>query len=351
MEGPTQFGKGLVKGVGGLLNGVVGGALDSVSKISGTLYSLFQSLTGKNNDLIIDEDNEPTNIINGASKGLIDGFEELKKGFTGLVINPIESTSNMDLNPLNFIKDLGIGLVGFAVSPVNFVLKIGNSLAIGTKNTFNYFYNRTIKNQRFRFPRYIKENSPLTIYDPDLSAAKEFLFKLLKIEDPIILYFSQFICENRGYDGKIAYFLLTNELLLLLSDKYDIFLNLNTSDIKDIELKYNGINFEFIFSFDDNDSKALLINKISNVFACELYSVLRDSLNIKRNQVFRHVSFRRPYVKKFKKALMDNIETKKVRMKERPSSNEQEVTIENNNSFYYVNGNEISEEESKQEDK
>ena len=349
LKGPTQFGKGLAKGVAGLLNGVVGGTFDSVSKISGTLYNLVQSLTGKNNDLIIDEDNEPSNIFTGASKGLIDGFQELYNGFTGLVINPIESTAH-NLNPIKFIKDLGIGLVGFAVSPVNFVLKIGNSLAVGTKNTFNYFYNKNIKNQRFRFPRYIKENSPLTIYAPDLSAAKEFLFKLLKIEDPIILYFSQFICENRGYDGKIAYFLLTSELVLLLSYKYEIILNMNLSDINEIELKYNGKNFEFIFKLNEKESKALLINKISNVFACELYYALEKTLNIKKSIIFRSVSFKRPYAKRFKKALQYNIENKKARLKERNNNNEQEKTIENNNSFYFVNGNEISEEDSKNED-
>ena len=43
LKGPTLFGKGLAKGVAGLLNGV-GGALDSVSTISGTLYNLVQSL-------------------------------------------------------------------------------------------------------------------------------------------------------------------------------------------------------------------------------------------------------------------------------------------------------------------
>jgi vacuolar protein sorting-associated protein 13A/C len=193
LKGPTQFGKGLAKRVAGLLNGVVGGALESVSKISGTLYSLLQTLTGKNNEIIMDEESEPSNIITGASEDLKDGFQELYIGFAGLIFNPIERTSNSDSNPIKFFKDLGLGLVGFAVSPVNFVLKIGNSLAVGTKNTFNYFYNKSIKNQRFRFPRYIQENNKLEIYDPDLSAAKEFLYKLIKIENPIILFFSIFM--------------------------------------------------------------------------------------------------------------------------------------------------------------
>ena len=111
-------------------------------------------------------------------------------------------------------KDFGKGLFRFAVSPVNFVLRFGNSLSVGTKNTFNYFYNKNIKNQRFRFPRYIKQNSLLTIYEEDLSAAKEFLFKIFKIEDPNIIYFSQFICENKRYIEKLAFLIMNSEIII-----------------------------------------------------------------------------------------------------------------------------------------
>ena len=349
LKGPTQFGKGLAKGVAGLLNGVVGGTLDSVSKISGTLYSLLQTLTGKNNDLIMDEDSEPTNIISGASEGLKDGFQELYSGFTGLIFNPIERTSNSDSNPIKFFKDLGLGLVGFALSPVNFVLKIGNSLAVGTKNTFNYFYNKSIKNQRFRFPRYIQENNKLEIYDPDLSAAKDFLYKLLKIENPIILYFSQFLCENKGYYGKIAYFLLTAEQLLLLSNDYNIILNIDIIEIKDIKLNYNGINFELIFNLIDDKTKAVIINKDSSVFACELYCVLENKLNIRKNQINRSISFTKPMSLKFTKALKKKVEARKLRKIEKNNLNENDNTIENNNSLFFVNGKEIGEEEEDEE--
>ena len=345
LKGPSQFGKGVAKGVAGLLNGVVGGTLDSVSKITGTLYTLLQSLTGKNNELIMEEDSEPTNIITGASEGLKNGFQELYSGFAGLIFNPIERTSNSNSNPIKFFKDLGLGLVGFAVSPVNFILKIGNSLAVGTKNTFNYFYNKSIKNQRFRFPRYIPQNNKLAIYDPDLSAAKEFLYKLLKIENPIILYFSQFLCENKGYSGNIAYFLLTEEQLLLLSNNYNIILNINTIEIKDIKLNYNGINFQLIFDLNDDKMKVLIINKSSSVFACELYCVLENKLNIMKSKVNRSISFTKPISIKFTKALKKKVENRKLKLIEKNYINDDDNIIENNNSLFFVNGKDISEDE------
>ena len=39
LQGPMQFGEGIAKGVYGLVSNVVGGAFDTVGKISGTLLS------------------------------------------------------------------------------------------------------------------------------------------------------------------------------------------------------------------------------------------------------------------------------------------------------------------------
>ena len=39
MQGPKEFGEGIAKGIASLIGNVVGGGLNSVSKITGTLYS------------------------------------------------------------------------------------------------------------------------------------------------------------------------------------------------------------------------------------------------------------------------------------------------------------------------
>ena len=322
LKGPSQFGKGLARGFAGLLNGIIGGAFDSISKISGTLYNLVQGLTGENKDLILDDDNEPSNILTGASKGIIDGMQELYDGFTGFVINPIENASNNDYNAIKLIKDLGKGLFRFAVSPVNFILRIGNSISVGTKNTFNYFYNRNIKNQRFRFPRYIKQNNLLTIYEPDLSAAKEFLYKYYKTENPNIILFSQFFCQNKRYTGKIAYFILTNEVIILLSNKYEVILNMDVLNIVDVELKYNGKYFEFVCKLNENNHKIILINKLNNAFACELFCVLHNLIDSIRNYNINTTTNTIPYIKRFKSGLKENLKNKKIKEESEISENE-----------------------------
>ena len=323
LEGsPSQIGKGLKNGITGLLNGVVGGAFDSVSKISGTLYNLVQNITGENKDIIIDDDNEPSDILEGASKGFLVGIQELYEGFTGFVVDPIEKvTSNSDYNVIKMFKDFGKGLFRFAVSPVNFVLRFGNSLSVGTKNTFNYFYNKNIKNQRFRFPRYIKQNSLLTIYEEDLSAAKEFLFKIYKIEDPNIIYFSQFICENKRYIEKIAFLIMTSEIIILLSNKYEVILKMNVVDITKVELKYNGKYFEFVCRLNEDKYKIILINKQNNLFACELYFILEKILFKERNYNMKNTIKKIPLIKRFKSGLKENIKKKKENEEEDISEN------------------------------
>ena len=279
MQDPSNFGKGLVKGVGGLLNGVVGGTMDSVSKITGTLYTTFHGILGKKKGIHIEEneDDEPENLIAGAEKGIESGYQEIKEGLKGLFINPFQNDKNSGI--LDYIKDLGVGLFGLAISPITFILKLGGSLAVGTKNTFGFLFNKIIKNERFRFPRYIEDSKPLQIYDEDLSAAKEFLIKLVNIENPLILYFASFICNNPGYSNKLAFLIVTKEQFLLLSNKSEIFWNLNIKEIQEIKLIYKNDNFKILFRLKNKKNKVLIIDKSNAIVTCYLYDLLKEEMD------------------------------------------------------------------------
>ena len=279
MKGPSQFGKGLAKGVTGLLNGVVGGTMDSVSKITGTLYSTVHGILGKKELLLIDEEeDEPENLLIGATKGIEGGYQELKEGVTGFFINPFEKAKKA--GAIGFIEGLSTGIFGLAISPFTFALKLGGSLAIGTKNTFGILYNKSLKNKRFRFPRYIEELKPLKIYDADLSAAKEFLSKLIGIENPVILYFTSFICNNDGYEEKMAFLIVTNELFLILSYKNEILLNISIKELKDIKFLYENESFMLTFEMKDKNKKTLIIDKSCAVMACHFYDIIKDEINL-----------------------------------------------------------------------
>ena len=279
MKNPTQLGIGLAKGVTGLLNGVVGGSLDSVSKITGTLYTTVHGILGKKETVLIDEDDEPENLLVGAKQGITGGYQELKEGVTGLFMNPFQNAQKS--GALGFIEGLSTGIFGFAISPFAFALRLGGSIAVGTKNTFAILYNKSLKNQRFRFPRYIEESKPLQNYDSDLSAAKEFLTKLINVENPIILYFSSFICNNDGYKEKLAFLIVTKKLFLILSNENKIILNVKISDLKEIKLSYFEENFIIILELN-NQKKNMVVSfdKSSVVIACQLYDILKDEINL-----------------------------------------------------------------------
>ena len=278
MQGPTQFGRGLARGFGGLLNGVVGGTMDSVSKITGGLYSTVHGILGKKKDMLNDEDeeDEPRNLIVGAEKGFKSGYQEIKEGFNGLFVNPFQRVKSSGF--IGLVKGIGTGIFGLAVSPITFLLKFGGSLAVGTKNTFGYLCNKILKNQRFRFPRYIEDSKPLQKYDEDLSAAKEFLAKYVDLENPIILYFSSFICNNPGYENKDAFLIVTKNLFLVLSNQNEILWNINIKDVEDIELFYKDNNFKILFDIKNKKEKMLIIDKSDAVVTCKFYDLLKDEI-------------------------------------------------------------------------
>ena len=281
MQGPTQFTKGLAKGVTGLLNGVVGGSMDSVSKITGTLYTTVHGILGKKEAQLMDEDDEPENLLVGMTQGITGGYQELKEGLTGFFVNPFQNAQKQ--GAVGFIQGLSTGIFGLAISPFAFALKLGGSLAVGTKNTFAILYNKSQKNQRFRFPRYIEESKPLQIYDSDLSAANEFLSKLTEVENPIILYFSPFICNNDGYDNKLAFLIVTNKIILILSNENKILLNIKITDLEDIKLYYLNDNFNLVLepkSKKNKDEKKLVIDKSCVIMACHFYDILKEEINL-----------------------------------------------------------------------
>ena len=280
MQGPTQFGKGLAKGVTGLLNGVVGGTMDSVTKITGTLYTTVHGILGKKDALLMDndEEDEPENLLVGATKGIKGGYQELKEGVTGFFINPFQRAQTS--GAVGFIEGLSTGIFGLAISPFAFALRLGGSLAAGTKNTFSILYNKSLKNKRFRFPRYIEESKPLQNYDGDLSAAKEFLSKLVEVENSTILYFSSFICNNNGYKEKLAFLIVTNDIFLIISDKNKILLNIRINELRDIKLCYEKDNFIFIFELKNQKKKMINIDKSCVVVACHFYDILKDEINL-----------------------------------------------------------------------
>ena len=103
---------------------------------------------------------------------------------------------------------------------------------------------------------------------------------------------------------------MTNEFVILLSNKYEVILNMNVYDINEIELKYNGKRFEFVFRLIGDNYKIILINKINNAFACELYCILENMIKNIRNFNITETAKKLPYIKRFKSGLEEKLKNK-----------------------------------------
>ena len=86
------------------------------------------------------------------------------------------------------------------------------------------------------------------------------------------------------------------------------------SDINEVELKYNGKYFEFVCRLNDDKYKIILINKINNAFACEIFCILENIINIRNYNVYSTLN-KIPHLKKFKDGLKENVKIKKLKDK------------------------------------
>ena len=164
LKGPKYFGKGIQKGVSSLLSNILGGTSDSFSKITGSLLEVTKIISGnsniQNNEYERREE-EPNGLINGTFLGLKRGFNEIKRGITGIVILPYEGTVNEGF--IGFFKGVGKGFLGAALSPLSSVLTVGTNISKGISNSD--FLKHKVNFVRFRAPRILSYSLPICEYD------------------------------------------------------------------------------------------------------------------------------------------------------------------------------------------
>jgi hypothetical protein len=279
LQGPTQFAKGLGRGIVGLLSGVIGGAADAVGKITGTLYAATQSATGHSRDAIVDEEDEPGNVLSGTAQGLIGGGKELLKGITGIFLNPYRKAKQQGIK--GFFKGLGSGLLGAIISPFAAALKITNSIAVGIKNTFKLLTKSNLKTERFRFPRVIIEGETIKNYDEEAAEAKELLYQLMKIDTDNIIYNADFQSGDKGFNDKLSTVILTDQFIVVVYDMKKIIFNLNIRDIKKCTLHFMNDVYIIVFKLYNESTRGFRLCKECGKIACSLYDLFNEMLNVK----------------------------------------------------------------------
>lgn len=172
LKGPGEFAGGVVKGVKALIAGVISGSFGSISKITGSLYSIVREVGGDEEGAyrLKRSDNALMGIVHGIKGGVID----IAEGLSGIVTKPYRGAKKAGV--AGFFKGFGRGMLGAAISPFSAVLRVGSSFASGISNAGEFLKSgRITQKGRTRFPRHFPSSRVLTPYDQGLAEAQEWL--------------------------------------------------------------------------------------------------------------------------------------------------------------------------------
>ena len=274
VNGPVQFGKGIVKGLGKLLSGIIGGAFGVVESISGTLYSTMRSLTWRKHENNVEEDEGPSNIATGFVQGLYGGFKELKNGIFGVVLHPKDGLAKSGAK--GFFKGIGKGLIGLAVSPFAATFRFLHSLAIGTKNTVYFILGNSKRRiKRFRYPRVLSGGEePMRAYEYVKAFAKSEILKIFKMEKNI-KYAEFFVCRNKGFNKERSLFVKLNKTVFIIY-KSKIIFEAAIKSLKNCEIHYRRGYFIVKFCLKRGGSKGFKVHSYYAAFVCKLFDLFQN---------------------------------------------------------------------------
>jgi hypothetical protein len=186
LKGPGAFATGVGKGVKSLVSGVVSGGFGSVSRITGSLYSVVRQVGGDENSY--ERINRNDTAAYGIYHGLKGGLQDLGEGVSGLFMKPFRGAKAGGVK--GFFKGMGSGLLGLATAPLSAVLRVGTSVTSGIANSATLLRTGKIQQKgRVRFPRPFGARKVLEPYNEELAQAQEFLHTLKHFSDQQLVFY------------------------------------------------------------------------------------------------------------------------------------------------------------------
>lgn len=238
IKGPKEFVGGVGKGVTSLVTGVVSASFDSVSKISGSLYSVAKNVTGQ--EALPHKRSE--NAAEGVYNGVVGGGKELIGGVTGVFTKPFEGAQQEGAK--GFFKGVGKGVLGLVASPITAVLKAGHSVSQGVTNTAIRIKRGKLPSYgRFRHPRYINTRNILEPYNEDFAEVNQMLIKVAdgKYSKHNIRYFADFpIYKDSKKSKDEGTLIVTEQTLLFCRDEKKLLFHTSLPDLTDISVYEGG---------------------------------------------------------------------------------------------------------------
>ena len=280
MKGPKEFAKGIGKGFKSLITGVVTGSLDSVSRVSGSLYSIVKNVGGEK----VDENalRKPDNALIGVLQGFKGGALDIAKGFTGIFTKPFKGAKEEGAK--GFFKGLGTGILGAITSPVSAVLRVGTSVTQGVSATVNKLGKGGLSQHgRIRFPRYITPIGAIIPYDHSLSEAQLIITTLDSkryAAENILLFES--LPENAKDKLKDApLILMTEKHILLFKNSKSIKLKISFNKLSSVKLYSHEKSHGYAIEFTEKMGAKSIIKSIDYPTLSKCYQLMPQNLREK----------------------------------------------------------------------
>ena len=328
------IGGGIAKGVGSLVSGVVGGAFDSLQRISTTLLVSIQAIAGRDRkEILYEEQNEPKNVFSGLYQGICGFGSEIGRGVYNLFTQPCE---NYNINGMpGFCSGLCKGLVGFVLSPVSAVLKLVSSISAGIKNScFGISGRKRLKTERFRYPRIIVEGEEkIHIYDENKAEAKEILFCLNKENTDNILYTEDLICGDIGFGRKFSTVIITDKSIYVVYNTKKIIFEELLKNINYTRIHFIDEKYVVFFKLFNGRSRGFRVNREYSKIVAEIYDLIVPSLRRIQTILFASSIYKESNIKN----IDDEKKNDGIKNDEDISSNSNTITLNTYNSLKTLN--------------
>jgi hypothetical protein len=238
------------------------------------LFKFFRNLQGESVKEL-KEDDEPQNLVSGAYEGVKGGLREIGKGFAGIFLNPYKSAKQEGVK--GFFKGVGTGLIGAIISPFSAVLKVGNSLAVGLKNTATYFSRGKLKTERFRHPRHIIVNEPLKPYDENFAEVQAIIRNLGDLTDNKLIFFADFKYVDPVYENELSTLIITDKKVRVVFDGKENIFQLDIKLIRNSEVHIVRDLFIIIFFLIDGRKNYVVSQDIA--LCCQVHGILQKMVS------------------------------------------------------------------------
>lgn len=217
------------------------------------------------------EEDEPDNVVSGAYEGVKGGIGEIGKGIAGIFMNPYRNAKTDGVK--GFFKGVGTGILGALISPFSAVLKVGNSLAVGLRNTATYFNRGKLKTERFRHPRHIIVNEPLKPYDENYAEVQAIIRTIGDLSDNKLIFFADFKYLDEDYSKETSTLIITDKRILVIYNAKNKVYDVDIRVIRNTEVHIVNSNFILVFFLIDGSRRFIMTENLA--LCCQVHGILQ----------------------------------------------------------------------------